>query len=99
MDNDTVAHESCLVGAVYLSFGNESASHCADLGDAIYLAYFHLSCDNLLLHLVEHTFHGVVDIVYGIIDDRVGVDFNSLLVGELACRRRRTHLECHDDGV
>ena len=58
VDNDTVAHQTGLVCAVYLSFGNHSTSNSTNLGNLEYLAHLNLTCDNLFLNLVEHTLHG-----------------------------------------
>ena len=99
MDNDTVADKTSLVCAVNLALGDQSTGNRSDLRDLVYLANFHLTGDNLLDNLVEHTLHGGSDILDGIVDDRIGVDLYTLLVSELAGRCRRTHLEAHDESI
>ena len=69
MNHDTVADDTGLVLIVYLTLGNQTTGHCADLGDLEYLLHFNLTRDNLLLHLVEHTLHRRLHLVDGIIDD------------------------------
>ena len=99
MNHDTVAHHACAVDAVNLAFCNHTSGNGAHLRDLVDLAHLNLSCDNLLLDLVEHTLHGRSDIVDGVVDDRVGVNLHASLVSLLACGSRRTHLEAHDDGI
>ena len=99
MYHDTVADDAGTVATVYLAFCDVATSNGAHLRDLVHLAHLHLTGDNLLLHLVEHTDHSRLDVVDSVVDDRVGVDFYAFLLSQLACCGRRAHLEAHDDSV
>ena len=58
VDDNTVTDHTPLVLAVDLALGNHTAGDSPDFGNLEYLLDFHLTGDNLLLHLVEHTDHG-----------------------------------------
>ena len=53
MDDNTVTDHTTLVLAVDLALGNHTAGDSPDFGNLEYLLDFHLTGDNLLLHLVR----------------------------------------------
>ena len=79
MYHDTIAHEACLVVAVYLSFRDHGTCHGTHFRDMIDLTHLNLTGHDFLLHLVQHTDHGVFHILDGIVNDGVGVDFHAFL--------------------
>ena len=84
MYHDTVAYDACLVFRVYLAVDDKTAGNGADLRNLEYLLYLYLAGDNFFLHLVEHTLHGGLDVVDSVVDDRVGVDLDSLALSKFA---------------
>ena len=84
---------------MHFSFGDEGTGNRTHLGYAINLAHLHLGGSHLFLHLLQHTLHSGVDIVDGIIDDRVGIDFHALALCQSLGICRRAHLESHNHTV
>ena len=99
MDNNTVAHQTGLVGTMYLTLGNHCTCHGADLRNLIDLTYLNLGSNLLLDNLVEHTLHSGADVVNGIIDNRVGIDFHAVAFSQLSGIGRGTYLEAYDDSI
>ena len=84
---------------MYLTLGNETTGDGTHLRNLEGLLHLNLTGNDFLLHLVEHTYHRTLDVVDGIVDDRVCVDFNALTVGSLTSICGWTNLETYDDGI
>ena len=57
MNHDTIADHASLVLVMYLTIGNQTTGNGTHLRYLEHLLDLNLTSDNLLLHLVEHTFH------------------------------------------
>ena len=99
MNHNTVANNAGLVFVVHLSVDDQSAGHRADLRDLEHLFHLYLARHDFLLHLVEHAFHGRLDVVDGVVNNRIGVDLHAFALSQFAGVGRRAYLESHDDGV
>ncbi len=63
------------------------------------LAYLHLSGDLFLYLGREHALHGILHLLYGVVDDTVLTYVHAFLFGQASCLGTGTHLEGYDDGI
>ena len=82
-----------------LAFADHTSGDGSDLRDLEDFEHLDRCHDLLLHHGFQHAFDGVLDVVDGVVDDRVEADFDLLFLGQPARRSRRAHLEADDDGV
>ena len=83
----SVANHAGLVHTVHLALRDVGSGHGAHFRYVVNLAHLYLSCHHFLLHFVEHSLHGRLHVLDGVVDYGVGVDFNAFLLGQLARRR------------
>ena len=83
-DDNAVANQAGLVGALNLTVDDISTGNVTHLGDVVNLAHFDSSCDFFLDDWFEHALHGFLDFFNGIVDDRVETNVNTIVLSELA---------------
>lgn len=98
-DDDGVANDTYFGVTRDFALGDDTSGNGADLGDVEGLLDFSRTRDFLFDFRREHTLHGTLDLLDGIIDDGIGADVNFLLLGKSFGTARRTDLEADDDGV
>src|SRR6266516_6947120 len=94
--HDTVADQACLAAAVDRARAHDAAGdvagprHPEDLPDlcGAELGFLELG--------LQHALEGRLDLLDGLVDDRVVADVDALALGKLAHPRRRAHVEAHD---
>ena len=99
VDDDAVAHDARLAGALDLAVGDVAAGDGADVGHLEGLADLGVADDVLAELWREHTLHGRLDLIDGVVNDAVHPHIDVGAGRAVAGRRVGTDVEADDDGV
>lgn len=68
-DYNTIANDARLVAALHLAINHVATCHITNLADVVNLAHLDVGSNLLLDNRLEHTLHGHLDVLNGIVDD------------------------------
>src|SRR5690606_30800241 len=98
-EHDAVADDARLRVSRDRSTAHDDTGDVPELGGAEHLADLRNTRLNLFVLGLEHALERVLDVVEGVVDDRVEPDVHALASGALARLRVGAHVEADDDGV
>ena len=83
----------------HLAIDNETSSHVAHLSDVEHLDHLGSPQQMLLIGRLEQPFQGLLDIINGVVDDRISPDVDLLLVCQALSLWPRPNVESDDDRI